>query len=274
MSIGTKYRLEKITDLSFYTEGPAMDKHGNIYCTTLTGGSILKVDSRNNISEWGVSMCPNGQFILPDGDHLVCDVEMSAVRRFSPKGKFLINEIQGFCCDVAIFTPNDLVVDSKGNLYFTDSQRYSGKVCFLSVNGEQRILSDQLDYPNGIVLSPDEQWLLVAESYKNRIIKIKLKSPGEQDGGYEVFAELPVHTSGKASDNLPDGLAWNSNGELLVAHYGMQAVQVISEQGRVLSSIDSGIPLTSNLCLDNEQTLVVTGGCGEPGPGSLVRIFL
>ena len=157
---------------------------------------------------------------MPDGDHLICDVQLSAVRRFNAQGKFLKNEIEGFCGDLPIYTPNDLVTDRNGNLYFTDSQRHTGKLCFLGVNGEQKILTNNLDYPNGLVLTADEQYLLVAESYKNRIIKIKLKAPGEQDGDYKVFANLPVHDSGNANDNLPDGLAWRSNGELLVAHYG------------------------------------------------------
>lgn len=264
----------KIADLPFYTEGPVTDTDRNIYFTTLTGGSIFKINDRNQISEWANSLCPNGQIILPDGDHLVCDSRMSAVRRFSREGNFLKNEIEGYCSDQEIITPNDLITDKNGNLYFTDSVRFNGKVFFLGVNGDQKVVATGIDYPNGLVLSADEAWLIIAESYSNRILKVKLMAPGLADGVPENFVELPKHPSCRKADNLPDGLALSRNGELLVAHYGMQAIQVISEEGVLLLSIDSGMPLTSNLCFLDDQTIIVTGGFGEPGPGGLYKISL
>lgn len=263
---------EKIADLPFYTEGPVADGIGNFFCTTLAGGSILKINNRNEISEWANSLCPNGQIILPDGDHLVCDSRMVAVRRFSREGKFLKNEIEGFCSDLAIIAPNDLIIDKKGNLYFTDSVRYTGKVCFLGINGDQKIVAAGLDYPNGLVLSSDENCLYIAESYKNRVVKIELMAPGSIGGGPDVFVNLPANPSGTEAGNLPDGLALRNNGELLVAHYGMQAVQLISPKGKLLLSIDTSMPLTSNLCFLDEHTIIVTGGFGEPGPGGLYKI--
>ncbi|WP_316810912.1 SMP-30/gluconolactonase/LRE family protein [Pedobacter heparinus] len=265
--------LVKITDLPFYTEGPVVDKQGDFYCTTLNGGLVLKVDSRNKPVEWARCACPNGQFILPDGDHLICDSELGAVLRFNAEGTLLRNEIEGFCADERIFTPNDLVVDSQGNLYFTDSVRHTGKVFFIGIGGEQKVLIADLDYPNGLVLSHDERYLYVAESYRNRIIKLKLKMPGLGKGSYEVFADLPVHVSGDQHKNLPDGLALSKNGELLVAHYGMQAVQMLSAKGVLEVSVESGMPLTSNLCFLTEDSLLVTGGYGEPGPGGLFKIY-
>lgn len=274
MSTNRSSGIIKIADLPFYTEGPVADNDGNIYFTNLTGGSIFKINELNQISEWACSLCPNGQIILPGGDHLVCDSRMSAVRRFSRDGNFLKNEIKGFCSDQEIISPNDLITDKKGNLYFTDSVRYTGKVFFLGVNGDQKVVLTGFDYPNGLVLSADENWLIIAESYTNRILKVKLMAPGLADGTPENFVELPNHTSGIKVDNLPDGLALGSNGRLLVAHYGMQAIQVISNEGKLLSTIDTGMPLTSNLCFLDDQTIFVTGGYGEPGPGGLYKISL
>jgi len=263
---------EKIADLPYYTEGPALDAYGNLFCTTLSGGSILKINKRNEISEWAKSVCPNGQIILSGEDHLVCDSMLASVRRFNRDGKFLKNEIEGYCADIPIYSPNDLITDHMGNFYFTDSIRHKGKVCFLGINGEQKIVVNGLDYPNGLVLSEDENWLYVAESYKNRIVKVRLEQPGSAMGNFEVFAQLPEHHSGREDKNLPDGLALNTSGELLVAHYGMQAVQLISAKGKLLLSIDSGMPLTSNLCFLDSQTIIVTGGFGEPGLGGLYKI--
>lgn len=266
--------IKKIADLPFYTEGPAMDSKGNIYCTTLSGGTILKIDIENKITEWAHSACPNGQIVLPDDIHLVCDVKLAAIRRFDANGQFVKNEIEKFCAGVEVYCPNDLVTDNNGNIYFTDSVRDNGKVCFLGVNGEQTILANDIDYPNGLVMSFDQKTLYVAESYKNRVIKITLESAGRMKGHIDVFAALPAHSSGKETDNLPDGLALDRDGNVWVAHYGMRSLHKLSPEGNLLASIDTNMPLTSNLFFYNPETIIVTGGYGEPGPGGLFKVFL
>jgi gluconolactonase len=267
-------RVEKIGDLPFYTEGPAMDSKKNMYCTTLSGGAILKINTENKITEWAYSECPNGQIVLRDDDHLVCDVKLAAIRRFDSNGKFIKNEIEKYCADIEVYCPNDLITDSSGNIYFTDSIRDKGKVCFLGVNGEQSILANNLDYPNGLVLSFDQKTLFVAESYKNRVIKIALERPDKTKVLIDVFADLPTHSSGKGIDNLPDGLTLDQDGNLWVAHYGMQAIHKLSPEGKLLTSIDTNMPFTSNLFFCNLKTILVTGGYGEPGPGGLFKVFL
>lgn len=266
--------IEKISDLPFYTEGPAMDSKGNVYCTTLSGGAVLKFDAGNKISEWAYSDCPNGQIVFPDDDHLVCDVKLAAVRRFDSKGCFVKNEIEKYCSGIEVYCPNDLITDSNENIYFTDSVRHQGKICFVGTNGEQSILAKDLDYPNGLVLSFDQKTLYVAESYKNRILKIDLESPGRAKDDIEIFAELPMHPSGNETDNLPDGLTLDHDENVWVAHYGMQAIHKLSPEGRLLASIDTNMRLTSNLFFYDQGTIVVTGGYGEPGPGGLFRVFL
>jgi gluconolactonase len=262
-----------VASLPFYTEGPAIDRNGNFYCTTLSGRSVLKMDAKNNIMIWAESDCPNGQIILPSGDHLICDVKRSAIRRFNSNGTFIRDEIQKYCAGVPFDCPNDLVSDKAENIYFTDSIRNAGKVCYVDNNGEQHILLTGLDYPNGIILSSDEKTLYVAESYKNRILKISLEGPGKE-AGISVLIDLPAHSSGKKEKNLPDGLALDCEGNVWVAHYGMQSIHKISPEGNLLRSIDVIMPLASNLFFINQETIVVTGGFGEPGPGGVARVSL
>lgn len=266
--------ITNIINLPFYTEGPAMDSKGNIYCTTLSGGSIIKIDAQDKITEWALSPCPNGQIILPGDDHLICDVTLRAIRRFDPHGRCIKNEMMGYCAGMPVFCPNDLIADAGQNIYFTDSIRDQGKVYFLGADGQQRMLAGNLDYPNGLVLSSDQKTLYVAESYKNRIIKIGLKSPGQAKGGVDVFAGLPENLSGKEQDNLPDGITLDDNKNLWVAHYGMQAIHKLSPEGKLLCSIDTTMPFTSNLIFAGEQTVIVTGGFGEPGPGAICKIAI
>src|SRR5690606_7085358 len=121
--------------------------------------------------------------------------------------------------------------------------------------------------------SADERHLFVAESYANRLIRIRLHEPGDAVD-WEVFCELPYHASGHPQANLPDGLAIDRSGYIWVAHYGMGVLQVVDNQGSLRVSIPTGIPLTSNVCLLGPDSLIVTGGDAEPGPGRVVKLTL
>lgn len=268
------YTIEKLTDWPFYTEGPAIDPLGNIFFTTLTGGKIIKIDKSNRITTWAQSRCPNGQIILKNGHHLVCDVNLKSLVHFDETGKCIKTVFNESSMVQPANCPNDLIMDTPGNIYFTDSVRETGRVYFLDSRGKQKVILDQLDYPNGIALSADEKWLFVAESYKNRIIRVNLISPGKTAEEAHVFVNLPANKSGNETDNLPDGITMDKYGNLWVAHYGMGAIQIISPEGEHLLSIDIQVPLVSNLTFSNEETLIITGGYKEPGPGAILRMKL
>lgn len=263
----------RLTDLPHYTEGPVVDEAGNSYFTTLAAGLIYKVDKNGDLSEWAKAICPNGQVILSNGDHLICDSSLATLSRFNAEGKFLKSDIQGSCAGDVVYVPNDVIADADGGIYFTDSIRHEGKVGYIGADGLERILARKLDYPNGLALSNDGRFLFVAESYKNRILVFSLNAAGVSDGAFDVFAYLPQHHTKDISKNLPDGIKTDKYDNLLVAHYGMAAVQVLNNKGALMQTIQTGIPLTSNLCLTDKE-LLVTGGYAEPGPGAILKITL
>lgn len=260
-------------NLPWYTEGPVVDADGTIFFTTLGGGTIqaIAVDGKPRI--WAYAEKPNGQLILAGGDHLVCDSGRAGIGRYDAEGRFLGFEIEKKCAGQDFSVPNDLVCDAAGGVYFTDSVRENGKVCYYAPDGTQAVVATGLHFPNGIALAADGKKLFIAESYKNRILVFGLRAPGMVDGSQDVFAELPRHLSGNMVDNLPDGIRLRQDGTLWVAHYGMQAVQVLDAQGKWVTSIPTGFRLTSNLCF-HEAGLIVTGGHSEPGPGGVIRYSL
>lgn len=176
----------------------------------------------------------------------------------------------GLMDNIPVRCPSDIVVDQHG-FYFTDSVRHHGAVFFVGFDGKRKVVAKNLDYPNGIALSPDGIHLVVAESYRNRVLIIELDDPGHMKGEVEVFASLPFNPINKKTGNLPDGVAFDPVGRLWVAHYGMQAVRVLSSSGDLLVTYDTGIPLTSNICFSG-GSIIVTGGFDEPGPGRLSKI--
>jgi gluconolactonase len=267
--------VRRLVETEYYTEGPAVDSTGCVYFTTLTGGKIMKIDTTGRVLDWAESACPNGQRILENGDHLVCDSKLGKVIQFSADGRKIGEAAAGTCQKMPIRTPNDLVVDEGAGFYFTDSVRYDGCVYYFGDDGMEKVIARDLDYPNGIALSSDKRRLFVAESYKNRILLIELHGPGTPVSMPQVFCELPRNIQNTETGNLPDGIMIDTTDQLWVAHYGMQAVHVISPDGVLIRTLDTEIPLTSNVCFtENGSALVVTGGRGEPGPGNVHLLHL
>lgn len=267
-------RVEKLLDLPYYTEGPAVDPDGNLFFTTLSGKKIMMLQP-GVLRIWALGTCPNGQVILPNGEHWFCESSSGKITAYQPDGSLKKTIVENFCAGIEFTTPNDLIVDSRGNLFFTDSIRAHGKVLFKGVDGTEKLIADEIDYANGLCLNASENKLFVAESYGNRIIVLTL------DENYQVrdrktFVQLPQHPSGDPIKNLPDGLAIDREDRVWVAHYGMAAVHVISTAGEILYTIDTELPLTSNLTFiedhADQKVLLVTGGYGEPGPGAVLKL--
>ncbi|MBO9611334.1 MAG: SMP-30/gluconolactonase/LRE family protein [Dyadobacter sp.] len=264
----------KLLDLPFYTEGPCVDDAGNLFFTTLSGGQVWRMRPGEAPVIWAEAVCPNGQLIMAKGSHWVCDSAEGGIVQFDHTGSRTGELLSRQCSGLTVHCPNDLIEDRYGNVFFTDSVRESGRVFKLGKDGAQQCIAGGLDYPNGLALSPDHSLLYVAESYQNRILAIPLNE--KQLSPAWVWAKLPRHRSGRPVDNLPDGLATDAQGRVWVAHYGMQAIQVLSPEGRLLASLDTALPLTSNLCFVSDhrhrKSVLITGGYAEPGPGAVLMM--
>jgi gluconolactonase len=267
------YNYKQFIKHPFYTEGPVVDTAGNWFFTDLNGGSIIRISPEGVQSIWAKTTCPNGQALLPNEEHIICDSALGLLQRFDGNGNFIENIIDQSCAGELIQTPNDVIYDNKGNIYFTDSIRIRGKVGFINKSGSERIIARDLDYPNGLALSRNGQFLFVAESYQNRILAFPLNNEGIPLTDFSVVANLPTHPSNKCEKNLPDGLKVDQNGMIWVAHYGMGMIHQFSPDGELLQSIDIPFDLVSNLFIKN-NTIIVTGGFNEPGPGGIIEILL
>jgi gluconolactonase len=268
-----KYHIEQSISLEFYTEGPCTGPSGERYVTSLSGQQLLQVFPDGHVSVWAKGDCPNGQVILPNGEHWVCESKIGCIAAYSADGTFLSYIVDKQCGGVPVHTPNDLLMDSKGNLYFTDSLHDIGKVFYRSSTGVEKCLAKDIHYANGIALNTTETLLYVAESFANQIRVYSLPEPGMISDDYRLI-HLPTHSGGDPINNLPDGLAVDAEDRLWVAHYGMQAVQVVDTRGQVIASLDTTLPLTSNITFLTDtpsyKKVMVTGGFGEPGPGGVV----
>ncbi len=235
-----------------FPEGPAFDRDGNLFLVNVDTGVISKVSSEGNVETFvNTGGAPNGAKFHLNGDLYVAD-RRRGILAISPSGNIgvVVDTDQG----KRFSGPNDLVFDLNGNLYFTDPHGSSaenpfGRVYRFSSSGELTCLASGLAFPNGLVLSRDGQYLFVANTRKNRILRYVLTPPVRS----YVFSQL----SGGWG---PDGMALDMAGNLYIAHYGGGEVIILNPKGEVVERVPVGGLYPTNVAFggSGRKTLYVT----------------
>jgi gluconolactonase len=244
-----------------FPEGPAFDRKGNLFVVNIDTGDISKISPEGQVKTFvNTGGAPNGAKFHANGDLYVADRQKGIIA-ISPDGKIrvIVDHYQG----KKFYGPNDLVFDSRGNLYFTDPHGSSaenpfGCVYRLSTEGELACLASGLAFPNGVVLSRDEKFLFVANTRKNRILRYVLNPPVRS----YLFSQL----SGGWG---PDGMAFDVAGNLYVAHYGGGDVLVLNPKGELVERIPVGGNHPTNVAFGgpDRKTVYIT----EVETGSVYR---
>jgi len=270
--------LVKVAEIPGYSEGIVFDRSGTGFVSDIPNGTVYSLTPEGRTTVWARTEGPNGHKVLADGTHLVCVT--GAVIHFDACGGKR-GEASVECDGAALRAPNDLTLDPNGGFYFTDpggstATNPIGTVHYVDPHGVTHLIARDLAFPNGLVLTLDGKTLLLAESYRNRILAYPILSPGTL-GPQSVFATLPSK-QGDQIENAPDGLALDEDGNLYIAHYGMHTVQVLSPSGELLRSYPGGNLTTSNVAFGgaNMDQLYITGALqGEKtSPGAIWRLDL
>jgi len=180
---------------------------------------------------------PTGTAFHRDGRLFVCDSGRQELLAITPNGRVsvLAADYQG----EPLHGPNDLAFDSRGNLYFTDPKGSSlenriGNVYLYRTNGELEQFSTGYAFPNGVAVGPDGNTLYMAETHTRRIYRFSLGADGTLTKR-EVFAELIGN--GLILGSGPDGMAFDVEGNLYVAHWGERCVDVLDRKGRLIGKL-------------------------------------
>ncbi|MBU3723541.1 MAG: SMP-30/gluconolactonase/LRE family protein [Limnohabitans sp.] len=207
-----------------FLEGPVFDTHGNLYVTDIPFGRVFRIDPKGEwdlVAQWDGE--PNGMKFLSDTELLVTDYKNGLMRLNIQTG-----QVKAFLerrNSESFKGVNDLVLDARGNVYFTDQGQTgmhdpSGRVYRLSPDGKLDLLLNNVPSPNGIVLSPDERFLFVAATRGNAVWRMPLLSDGSVSKVGQFFTSY--------GPSGPDGLAMDESGRLLVANPGLAYVWVLS----------------------------------------------
>ena len=209
----------------------------------------------------------NGLTIDADGNLIICmhgDRKITRLEKLNINRKVtLVNSFDGNLLN----SPNDLVYDSKGNLYFTDPPygllegdndklkeiEFNG-VYKVSPNGDIEVLVKNLTRPNGISISNDEKTLYVANSDKNNPVIMQYDLSEEGAKNPSIFFDGRELT--KKDIGLFDGLKVHPTGNVFAT--GPGGVLVIKENGDHIGTIRTEVR-TANCAFDeNFQYLYMT----------------
>jgi gluconolactonase len=216
-------------------EGPSFDRDGTIWCVDIVNGRILCV-SREGAFRVAATYdgWPNGLKIHRDGRIFIADYKHGIMLLDAARGRVTpwlvragLERFKGV---------NDLFFAANGDLYFTDQGMTglhdpSGRLFRVRANGEVTCLLDRVPSPNGLVMNLEETAIYLAVTRANAVWRVPLL----RDGGVGKVGTF-IQLSGGSG---PDGLALDAEGRLLIAHFGMGCVWVMSASGEPVHRINS-----------------------------------
>jgi sugar lactone lactonase YvrE len=170
---------------------------------------------------------------LPDGRLLIVSASDRLLLRREPDGSLMTHTDLSTLSE---YPWNDIVVDGRGNAYvgnigfdFPEGEFAPGILALVTPNGSARQVADDLAFPNGIVVTPDNSTLIVAESYANRLTAFDIAADGSLSN-QRVWAEL--------DGGVPDGICLDAEGAIWYGDVPNKRCVRVSEGGEVLQMIE------------------------------------
>ncbi len=241
-----------------FTEGPAVDKEGNVFFTDQPNDRIIKW----SVADGSVSVFmepsgrANGLYFDRQGNLVACADEKFQLWRIDPKKNVtvLVDGFEG----KNLNGPNDLWIDLKGGTYFTDpfyKRDYwertekdikNERVYYLTPDMDKiKIVANDFERPNGIVGSPDGKILYVSD-----IGAKKTYSYSISEDGYLTNKQL-------FADMGSDGMTLDNQGNVYLTGNG---VTVFNSMGEQIQHIPVDQKWTANVTFGgkDQKTLFIT----------------
>lgn len=233
-----------------FTEGPAVDKHGNVYFTDQPNNKIWKYGTDGQLSVFLDSAGrSNGMDFDKKGNLISCADEQNQIWSISPNKKItvLMTGLNG----KKLNGPNDLWVAPRGNIYLTDpyyqrkwwtrtSPEIAGEKVYLLAKGNQTPVPviDSLQKPNGIVGTADGKILYVADIKGNKTYRYTINKDGSLSNG-QLFVNMGS-----------DGMTIDDQGNVYLTGKG---VTVFNSNGIKIAHIDVPERWTANVAFGGKH---------------------
>jgi sugar lactone lactonase YvrE len=207
---------------------------GRLWFSDMGANQVGAVDLEGNSEVVArVPAMPMGTGWLPDGRLLIVSALDGRLLRQEPDGSLVPH---ADLTSLADHPWSDMVVDGRGNAYignlgfdFPDGEFGPGILALVSPDGSARQVADGVAFPNGVAVTPDNQTLILAESYANRLTAFDIAA----DGGLSnrrVWADL--------DGGVPDGICLDGDGAVWYGDVPNRRCVRVRESGQVLQTID------------------------------------
>jgi gluconolactonase len=249
--------IQLISNQYSFTEGPAVDKNGNVFFTDQPNDKIYKWNAATGevtvfLQGTGRS---NGMMFDRKGNLVTCADEHNQVWSIKPNGKVtvLFKDMGG----LHLNGPNDLWIDRKGGIYITDpyyqrpywtrkAPEIKGQnVYYIRKNKAPVTVVDDMMQPNGIIGTPDGKYLYIADIRGNKTFKYSIAADGTLK---DKTLFIPKGSDGMTMDNL---------GNVYVTGRG---ITVYNPEGQQIEFVDIPGDRTTNLTFGGKErnTLFIT----------------
>ncbi|MCE9561005.1 MAG: SMP-30/gluconolactonase/LRE family protein [Planctomycetes bacterium] len=240
-----------------YSEGPTWRKGEVFFCS----GALLRVDAKKVVSKY-LEIGPAGTVLKADGHMLIADNKYKAILDVSPEGKvgIVADRHEG----QTLRSLNDLTIDARGNVYWTDPEGSTPKTPVGSLyrvrpDGRVDQIGTGLAFPNGLDVDPASKFLYVIESQTQKILRYPLPADNELLGKPELFYDL--------GGSGGDGCAFDAAGNLWVADFHRPdlktgRITILSPEAKVLAYLPVPAKVVSNIAFggpDHDEIFCSTG---------------
>jgi sugar lactone lactonase YvrE len=237
---------------------------GHLWLSDITGRAIHRYSPSGEGGPYArLDTEPSGLGFAPDGSILAVDMPGRRLLSVTGTGATVIADLSGyapsFCNDMTVTADGTAYITQFGSNHWKGEARRQVPVLRVSPGGKVEAIGPELHGPNGIVLTPDERTLLVAEPGAGRIYYLHLDSAGAvRDHG--VHASLPPAPDSPLPFATPDGICLDAASGLWIADPTGRQVIRIDAGGQVTDSIafPDGIPLSVVVGGGDARTLYVT----------------
>lgn len=235
-----------------FTEGPAADAEGNLYFSDVVRAKIFKLATDGQLSTFvEKSGGTNGLYFDAAGNLLGCQRGGKAIVSINPAGE--ISVVADSYEGKPLNSTNDLWVDPKGGIYFTDPRYFSSDNQAQDAEGVYYITPDrksvvrvesELTRPNGVVGTTDGKTLYVADHAGGKTYRYAIQDDG-------TLAEKAVFV-----EQGSDGLTLDELGNVYLTGKG---VDIFSPTGERLDQIELAVqPTNVRFAGADRKTLFIT----------------
>ncbi len=239
---------------------------GKLWFSDMDLKKVMTIDldgNRETIIETQNS--PSGLGWTPDNKLLVVSMQDRRLFKLNNKELTEVDDLSS----LATYHCNDMVVDKQGRAYIGNfgfdwenkAPFVPAEVILVTPDGKARVVADDMAFPNGSVITPDDRTLIVAETFAARLTAFTIEDDGSLSDR-RVWAKLRAAVA--------DGISLDEEGAIWMAAPGIGKVLRVFEGGKVSHKVK--VSTQAYACMlggPDRTTLYVTTATNDRLTGKL-----